>query len=82
MSDAAEGKDQQQAHRCQAQAGFALTEGVVCFECFRAVGGGDAAPEEPDPRPESSQRSLEPRRTLTPREIRHRGRMLEWLRRA
>jgi len=82
MSDATEGKGHQRTHRCDAQSGCALTEGVVCFECFRAAGGGDTASEETDPRPESNRRSLEPRRTLTPREIRHRGRMLEWLRRA
>jgi hypothetical protein len=75
---------QADARRCDHQGGLPVSgPAVVCFQCFRARGARHASPaEQTDTLAATGRGPLEARRTLTPRELQHRQRMLEWLRRA
>ena len=83
MSDGVmDGERRSLTHACSALSELEAPNGVICFECYRASGRRDAVTDEAGQGPASSAHPQESRRTLTPREIQHRERMLEWLRRA
>ena len=81
------GEGRPQTHRCYARSGAEALPGVFCFECYRASRHtahevADASPDRPGLPEVSGPQPMAPRRALTPRQIRHRGRMLDWLRQA